>query len=168
MHSSTSILVSERPGSVRSTTSDGRNGALRARRSDKKQARVTRTDRVAPPRVTVAAPVATRDDSLVSRPPAEPARTLFSPAGPEPAAGTGAPAPAAHPAHLGDPGSPGSPGDPGGPGGPVGTEPPARWRLTDLEPADLAELADLVMERIEGRVRGELERRGRRGVPGVF
>jgi phage-related minor tail protein len=32
----------------------------------------------------------------------------------------------------------------------------------------LDELADLVVERIEQRVIDELERRGRRGVPGAF
>jgi hypothetical protein len=137
-----------------------------------------RTDRVAPPRMSVAAPVATLE------PPAGgPAATAFETdpggrpldPGPPVQAATAGPAHPADPADSAHPGGPAHPADPAHPGHPPrsasgagGTPPPARWRLTDLDPADLAELADLVMERIEGRVRGELERRGRRGVPGVF
>ncbi|WP_157987541.1 hypothetical protein [Jiangella endophytica] len=147
-----------------------------------------RTDRVAPPRMSIAPPVAvvgapgvrpgetatgivraaTRPSGsgpLPTRPDVPAAGTVAGTAAPgwaaPPAAG---PTGAAHPAGTAGPsGQPAGPSEP--PGGP---EPPARWRLTDLDPADLAELADLVLERIEGRVRGELERRGRRGVPGVF
>lgn len=142
-----------------------------------------RTDRVAPPRMSVAAPVTTLEPAAPPMPPmpagssngiaAETRQPGLGP--PQPAghpapttqasmpADTAAPAPAAGSAPPGLPGGGSPPVPPGG-----RAEPPARWRLSDIDPADLGELAELVMERIEGRVRGELERRGRRGVPGVF
>ncbi len=50
----------------------------------------------------------------------------------------------------------------------------ASWTAPDdpggrtLDPEVMDELVDRVVERIEGRVVEELERRGRRGLPGVF
>ncbi len=70
---------------------------------------------------------------------------------------------------------PGSPGEAGGDGTvqAAGAEPPGRTggerRLArELATEDLDELVDLVVERIEQRVLDELERRGRRGIPGIF
>ncbi|MBB5789827.1 hypothetical protein [Jiangella mangrovi] len=126
-----------------------------------------RTDRVAPPRMSVApAPVAVLDPPVT-----QPARgsSIQPPAGVVPQGGPGPQPAAAAPITTTADDAPAP--DTAGPGatGPDLTDPPhQRWRLTDLDPADLAELADLVLDRIEGRVRGELERRGRRGVPGVF
>ena len=48
-------------------------------------------------------------------------------------------------------------------------EPPAAQAVADaLTPREWDELVDLVVDRLEDRVRDELARRGRRFSPGVF
>ncbi|SDS70677.1 hypothetical protein [Jiangella sp. DSM 45060] len=143
-----------------------------------------RTDRVAPPRMSVAAPAATLDPPPTLPTPPMPAGSSSGFAAETRQPGLGPLQPvashpaASHPVLTTDadtaadtPADTAAPGPASGSAPPIppgGGEPSARWRLSDIDPADLAELADLVMERIEGRVRGELERRGRRGIPGVF